>query len=108
MYCQIIDVIHPGKIAINKVNWKAKNDYEFISNLKILQSAFDKIAVFCSTVSPFSMNFWAIDDFLMTRKGLSDSRGILFKKLGAIEEGLGKFDDSTINALFAKIVRADA
>ncbi len=28
-----------------KVNWKAKNDYEFIGNLKILQNAFDKIGI---------------------------------------------------------------
>jgi RP/EB family microtubule-associated protein len=40
IYCQIVDVIHPGKVAMNKVNWKAKNDYEFINNLKILQTAF--------------------------------------------------------------------
>lgn len=45
VYCQIFDVIHPGKIAISKVNWKAKNDYEFISNLKILQSGFDKVGI---------------------------------------------------------------
>lgn len=45
VYCQIVDVIHPGKIALNKVNWRAKNDYEFIANLKILQSAFDKIGI---------------------------------------------------------------
>lgn len=30
---------------MNKVNWKAKNDYEFINNLKILQTAFDKVGV---------------------------------------------------------------
>lgn len=40
-----MDVIYPGKIAINKVNWKAKLDYEFINNLKILQSAFDKLGI---------------------------------------------------------------
>ncbi len=45
VYCQIIDVIHPGKIALNKLNWKAKNDYEFIQNLKILQTAFSKIGI---------------------------------------------------------------
>ena len=45
VYCQVIDVIHPGKIAISKVNWKAKNDYEFVSNMKILQNAFDKIGI---------------------------------------------------------------
>ena len=45
VYCQVIDVIHPGKVALNKVNWKAKNDYQFIANLKILQIAFDKIGI---------------------------------------------------------------
>jgi RP/EB family microtubule-associated protein len=41
----VIDVIHPGKIALNKVNWKAKNDYEFIHNLKILQESFNKVGI---------------------------------------------------------------
>lgn len=27
VYCQVVDVVHPGKIAMNKVNWKAKSDY---------------------------------------------------------------------------------
>ena len=45
VYCQIVDVIYPGKISIGKVNWKAKLDYEFINNLKILQTAFDKLGI---------------------------------------------------------------
>ena len=45
MYCQIIDAIHPGKVNLSKINWKAKNDYEFINNLKILHGAFDKIGI---------------------------------------------------------------
>lgn len=45
VYCQIVDVIYPGKIALNKVNWKAKLDYEFINNLKVLQAAFDKLGI---------------------------------------------------------------
>lgn len=28
-----------------KVNWKAKNDYEFIGNLRLLQDAFKKIGI---------------------------------------------------------------
>lgn len=45
VYCQIVDVVHPGKIALAKVNWKAKNDYEFIGNLRLLQDAFNKIGI---------------------------------------------------------------
>ena len=45
VYCQVIDVVHPGKISISKVNWKAKNDYEFIGNYRILQDAFNKVGI---------------------------------------------------------------
>ena len=45
VYSQVIDVIHPGTVAMSKLNWKAKNDYEFISNLKILQNAFAKVGI---------------------------------------------------------------
>ena len=27
VYCQILDAVHPGKISLSKVNWKAKIDY---------------------------------------------------------------------------------
>ena len=45
VYCQVIDVVHPGKIPMNKVNWKAKNDYEFIGNYRLLQDAFGKVGI---------------------------------------------------------------
>ena len=45
VYCQVIDVIHPGKVNLNKVNWRAKNDYEFIQNLRILQDSFKKVGI---------------------------------------------------------------
>lgn len=45
VYCQVIDVIHSGSVAMNKVNWKAKSDYEFTQNLRILQDAFKKIGI---------------------------------------------------------------
>ena len=41
----MIDVIHPGKVNLAKVNWRAKNDYEFIANLRILQDSFKKIGI---------------------------------------------------------------
>lgn len=42
VYCQIIDLCHPGSIAMKKLNWNAKMDHEFIPNFKVLQAAFDK------------------------------------------------------------------
>ena len=45
VYSQIIDIVHPGSVAMNKLNWKAKNDYEFIANLKVLQNAFAKAGI---------------------------------------------------------------
>lgn len=37
--------MYPGKLNLSKVNWKAKTDYEFISNLKILQGGFSKVGI---------------------------------------------------------------
>ncbi|CAD8106030.1 unnamed protein product [Paramecium primaurelia] len=34
VYCQLVDAVHPGKIALNKINWKAKQEYEFVNNYK--------------------------------------------------------------------------
>jgi hypothetical protein len=45
VYCQVVDVVHPGSISMAKVNWKAKNDYEFISNYRLLQDAFNKVGI---------------------------------------------------------------
>jgi len=42
VYCQILDACHPNTVAMQKVNWMARVDHEFIPNYKVLQSAFDK------------------------------------------------------------------
>ena len=45
IYCQLIDLLYPGKIQLAKVNWKAKYDYEFVSNFKLLQQGFTKLGI---------------------------------------------------------------
>ena len=45
VYCQIIDSMYPGKVAMKKVNWSAKLEYEFVNNYKILQKGFDECGI---------------------------------------------------------------
>lgn len=43
--CQLLDALHPGCVALGKVDFNAKNDYEYINNYKILQAAFTKLGI---------------------------------------------------------------
>lgn len=43
--CQVLDCLYPGKVLMSKVNWEAKNDYQFVENYKVLQSAFNKMNI---------------------------------------------------------------
>ena len=45
VYCQLVDAMFPGKVAMNRVNWKARNEWEFLTNLKILQQSFLKCRI---------------------------------------------------------------
>eukprot|EP00397_Hematodinium_sp_SG-2012_P038480 GEMP01041866.1.p1 GENE.GEMP01041866.1~~GEMP01041866.1.p1 ORF type:complete len:247 (+),score=51.14 GEMP01041866.1:123-863(+) len=45
VYCQIIDSVYPGKVQMKKVNWMGRSDHEFIPNYKLLQLAFDRLAI---------------------------------------------------------------
>ena len=41
-FCQIIDCVHPGTVALSRVNYDAMSEPEMLNNYKILQDAFDK------------------------------------------------------------------
>ncbi|CAM9285461.1 unnamed protein product [Hapterophycus canaliculatus] len=43
--CQLLDSLFPGKVPMSKVNWDARMDSEYISNYKVLQSAFDRLKI---------------------------------------------------------------
>lgn len=43
--CQITELIFPASIPMNRVNWAARSDFEFVQNYKLLQSAFTKHCV---------------------------------------------------------------
>ncbi|KAK9836297.1 hypothetical protein WJX81_003297 [Elliptochloris bilobata] len=43
--CQLLDTLHPGIMNISKVDFNAKNEYDFINNYKVLQAAFLKLNV---------------------------------------------------------------
>lgn len=44
-YCSVVDALFPGTVAMSRVNWMARNDFEFVANYKILQQAFEKNGV---------------------------------------------------------------
>lgn len=44
-YCQMIDMMFPGTIPIKKIKFKANLEHEFHQNLRLLQGAFEKLAV---------------------------------------------------------------
>jgi RP/EB family microtubule-associated protein len=41
-FCQVIDAIHPGSVALARVNFNAITEAEMVENYKILQDAFSK------------------------------------------------------------------
>ena len=41
-YIQIMDAVFPGTVPMQKVNWMAKYEHEFVSNFKILQQSFER------------------------------------------------------------------
>lgn len=44
-YCLLFDQIYPGKIQTSKINIKAKSEYEYTTNFKLLQQAFLKVDI---------------------------------------------------------------
>ena len=41
-FCQVIDAIHPGTVALTRVNYNATNVPEMLENYKVLQDSFNK------------------------------------------------------------------
>lgn len=44
-YCQFMDMLFPGCIALKKVKFNTKLEHEYINNFKVLQAAFKKMGV---------------------------------------------------------------
>ena len=43
IYCQLIDAYYKQTVPMIKINWKAKFEYEFVSNLRYFQKSLVKI-----------------------------------------------------------------
>ena len=43
--CLLLDIMYPGQVPLHRVNWSAKQSFEYVSNYKILQTAFTKLKI---------------------------------------------------------------
>lgn len=43
--CHVFDALFPGQVKLEKVNFDAKRDYEFVHNYKVLQGAFKRLHI---------------------------------------------------------------
>ena len=44
-YCQFMDMLFPGSIALKKLKFQAKLEHQYIQNFKILQAGFKRMSV---------------------------------------------------------------
>ena len=45
VYCQLVDAYKSNTIQMERVNFQALNDYEFVNNFKVLQKGFMKLGI---------------------------------------------------------------
>jgi len=45
IYCQFMDLLFPGSLALKRVKFQTKLEHEYISNFKVLQGCFKKLGV---------------------------------------------------------------
>ncbi|GBE63064.1 calponin homology domain-containing protein [Babesia ovata] len=45
IYIQLLDVVHPGRVALARVKFGAALEYEYLANYKVLQSAFTRLGI---------------------------------------------------------------
>jgi microtubule-associated protein, RP/EB family len=43
--CMLLDQLYPGQVPMSKVNWNAKQSFEYVGNYKILQDSFSKLKI---------------------------------------------------------------
>ena len=98
MYCQLLDAVHPGSVPMNKVNWKAKYDYEFISNYKLLQESLEcmgvgiKLDVQKLIKCKYQDNFEMIQEFrrILDKYGSPDFYDPVARRTGGLQDTTSK------------------
>lgn len=86
VYCQLIDILYPGKIPLAKINWKAKFDYEFVVNFKLLQQSFTKLGIMKNIEVEKLVKCKYQDnlEFLQWFKKIFDNSGVTGKDYNAV------------------------
>lgn len=45
VYCQLLDVAHPGKVQMRRVNWKSKLEVNNLDNLRYMLDIMQKLNI---------------------------------------------------------------
>ena len=43
--CMLLDIMYPGQVPMHKVDWSAKQSFEYVANYKVLQTCFVKLGI---------------------------------------------------------------
>lgn len=44
-YCQLTDLLFPGKVQLKKVKWNSRNETDWINNWRVLQMTWKSLGV---------------------------------------------------------------
>jgi len=77
--CQVIEYMYPQSVNLKRVNWEARNDYEYVTNWKLVQNSFNtnKISRFIDVDKLVRGKYQDNLEFMQWMKAFFDQKGVV-------------------------------